>query len=457
MITFAKKYAVDSFSNNGIYMKLKKTYVLVLQCCMAIMVLLFSVPVIAQDARFTVVIDAGHGGHDPGAMGAISREKDINLNISLDLGAIIEQKYKDVKVVYTRKTDKYLTLQERADIVNNNHADLFICVHTNSAQSSAAYGAESFTLGLAKTKANLDVAMRENSVITLEENYKTKYQGFDPNSVDSYIMFEFMQDKYIDRSVDFASTIQKQFRNYCNRSDRGVRQAGFWVLHRSACPSVLVEVGFISNPAEERYLTSDQGQKEMATAIFNAFVDYKHDHDKKSGRQVAAVAKIDRPAKTESIPNDFTKTEIQDSTPKSQDVTVQSRVKQKQEVQTVHNENRGQKKMIENDAPKADSNPAKPSKDELQKGNLSNVPVYKVQILASTKALKANAPEFKGLRNLDSFVEGGLNKYTLGAETDYSKIEKIRVEVLTKFPEAFIIAFVGDKKISAREALKLKK
>ncbi|HEY6914088.1 MAG TPA: N-acetylmuramoyl-L-alanine amidase, partial [Paludibacter sp.] len=428
-------------------MKFIKKYVLVSHCYLLLIALLLTTSLLAQDARFTVVIDAGHGGHDPGAMGAISREKDINLDISLDLGAIIEQKYKDVKVVYTRKTDKYLTLQERADVVNNNHADLFICVHTNSAQSPSAYGAESFTLGLAKTKANLDVAMRENSVITLEENYKAKYQGFDPNSVDSYIMFEFMQDKYIDRSVDFASTIQKQFRNYCNRSDRGVRQAGFWVLHRSACPSVLVEVGFISNPAEERYLSSDQGQKEMATAIFNAFVDYKRDHDKKSGRQIASVSKIEPAAKAEFPTKNDLKSEIQDSTPQKQQSVANQTDSQLKSENQVQNGVQLQQKQAETKNSKVDLNTVfKPAKEEPKKQNISSLPVFKVQILASTKKLKTNAPEFKGAKNIDSFVEGGYTKYTVGSDTDYSKIEMIRTEVLGKFPEAFIIAFVGDKK-----------
>jgi len=437
-------------------MKFIKKYVLVFHCYMLLMALLLTTPLIAQDARFTVVIDAGHGGHDPGAIGAISREKDINLDVSLDLGEIIEQKYKDVKVIYTRKTDKYLTLQERADVVNNNHADLFICIHTNSAQSSSAYGAESFTLGLAKTKANLDVAMRENSVITLEENYKTKYQGFDPKSVDSYIMFEFMQDKYIDRSVDFASTIQKEFRNYCKRSDRGVRQAGFWVLHRSACPSVLIEVGFISNPAEERYLASDQGQKEMATAIFNAFVDYKRDHDKKSGRQIASVSKMEPAAKTDYSPEKELKPTIQDSTPqKQQPITCQDEPQLKSGSQS-QNAEQSQQKQAEVKNSKVDLNAIfKPAKEEIKKQTISDVPVFKVQILASSKKLKTTAPDFKGVKNIDSFVEGGFTKYTIGAETDYAKIEKIRAEVLRKFPEAFIIAFVGDKKMPAKEALKL--
>ena len=380
-------------------------------------------PIQAQDARFTVVLDAGHGGHDPGAMSANSKEKDINLSIVMDLGAIIEQKFKDVKVVYTRKTDKYLTLQERADVVNDHHADLFICIHTNASPSSAAYGAETFTLGLAKTRANLDVAMRENSVILLEEDYRTKYKGFDPNSVDSYIMFEFMQDKYIDKSVEFSSIIQKQFVSYCQRTDRGVRQAGFWVLHRSACPSVLVEVGFISNPAEERYLTSDQGQREMATAVFNAFVDYKRTHDKKSGRQLSSVSKIDQPAKRE---------EHNQKQPSQPEEAVQHRP----EIDTLAKKNK-------NDTP------------VILPENSVQTPVFKVQLFVTLKNIKAKSTELKGVANTDYFVEDGMNKYTVGNETDYAKIEKIRRGIASKFPKAFIIAFQGDKKISAREALRL--
>lgn len=377
----------------------------------------------AQDARFTVVLDAGHGGHDPGAMSSNSREKDINLAVVLDLGSIIEQNFKDVKVIYTRKTDKYLTLQERANVVNEHHADLFICIHTNASPSSSAYGAETFTLGLAKTKANLDVAMRENSVILLEEDYRTKYKGFDPNSVDSYIMFEFMQDKYIDRSVEFSSIIQKQFVSYCRRVDRGVRQAGFWVLHRSACPSVLVELGFISNPNEERYLTSERGQKEMSTAVFNAFVDYKKSHDKKSGRQISTVSKI-------------TPTKEAEETKSTQPHKSQEIIQPKTDIDTV----------------------TKPNKIEtplLPQVNVSETPVFKVQLFVSKKTLKPKAFELKGLNNIDFYTEDGLNKYTAGKETEYKKIERIRRELASKFPNAFIIAFIGDKKITAKEALKL--
>ena len=464
-------------------MKFINKFSITSKCLILLAGLFLTTPLIAQDTRFTVVLDAGHGGHDPGAIGSMSREKDLNLAITLDLGAIIEQNFKDVKVVYSRKTDKYLTLQERADVVNDHHADLFICVHTNSAPSPSAYGAESFTLGLAKTKANLDVAMRENSVITLEENYKTKYQGFDPNSVDSYIMFEFMQDKYIDRSVEFASTIQKQFRSYCNRSDRGVRQAGFWVLHRSACPSVLVEVGFISNPAEERYLSSEVGQKEMATAIFNAFVDYKKDHDRKSGHLVTTVSKIEQPVKIAEVSKVVNKKEIQQDTtlpepknkvkPQSKTALIVPYESQVKPLSTIQSK----QELEKNDVSPAVKEPVKatqivPSNDTVKakevdltkvftatsvtkKENNSKLPVFKVQLLASAKQLKPGASDFKGVKNVDSFFEGGFHKYTLGAETDYSKIEKIRDEILSKFSEAFIIAFIGDKKISAKEALKL--
>lgn len=417
-------------------MRLIKKYFPLYQYHILSFLIFVSLSVNAQDFRFTVVLDAGHGGHDPGAMGDIIREKDINLAITLKLGEIIEQNFKDVNVVYTRKTDKYLTLQERADIVNNHHADLFICVHTNSAPGPMAFGAETYTLGLAKTKANLDVAMRENSVITLEEDYKTKYQGFDPNSVESYIMFEFMQDKYIDRSIDFASTVQKQFQNYCNRVDRGVRQAGFWVLHRSACPSVLVEVGFISNPTEERYLVSNQGQKQMATAIYNAFVDYKRAHDKKSGHQISNATKIEQKVKTEEYKENKTETAVSD-TPKTSAVNIIH----KSLSDTTANYISLKKKLVVSNA----------------KENKTMQPIFKIQLFALKKEIKPNAKDFKGIKNVEFFVENGYNKYTVNSDTDHKKISNFRKSILSKFPKAFIIAFIGDKKISEKEALKINK
>lgn len=243
------------------------------------------------DKPFTIVIDAGHGGRDPGAMGKLVREKDINLAIALRLGARIEKGMPDVRVLYTRKTDIFLPLQDRANFVNENAADLFICIHTNAAENTSVHGVETFTLGLNKLESNLDVAMRENSVILLEDNYEANYQGFDPNSVESYIMFEFMQDQYIDKSLSFATLAQKSMSGKCKRNNRGVRQAAFWVLHKSACPSVLIEVGFVSNQQEEKFLASDSGRDAMAGAIYDAVVEYKKDIDKKNGVAVAAPSK----------------------------------------------------------------------------------------------------------------------------------------------------------------------
>lgn len=220
---------------------------------------------------FVVVLDAGHGGKDPGAVGRISREKDLNLAVVLQAGKKIEQAHPEVKVCYTRTTDVFLPLQSRADFVNKNNADLFICVHTNSAENTAAVGAETFVLGTEKMDQNLDVAMRENAVIKLESDYQTTYQGFDPNSIDSYIMFELMQNKYMTQSLRFAELMQQQFVGTNHRVDRGVRQAAFWVLLKSACPSVLIEMGFISNRQEEKYLASKAGQDSVATAILTAF------------------------------------------------------------------------------------------------------------------------------------------------------------------------------------------
>lgn len=223
------------------------------------------------DKPFTVVIDAGHGGKDAGAVGKIAYEKNLNLDVALLTGQLIKENFPEVNLVYTRTTDVFLPLQNRADIVNQNKADLFICIHTNSAETKAAKGVETFILGTDKMDQNLDVAMRENAVIKLESDYQTAYQGFDPNSIDSYIMFELMQNAYMDQSLNFATLVQRQFVENLHREERGVRQAAFWVLLKSACPSILLEMGFISNPEEEKYLASQKGKNEMAQSLYNAF------------------------------------------------------------------------------------------------------------------------------------------------------------------------------------------
>ncbi len=335
---------------------------------------------------FTVVIDAGHGGHDSGAVGKYSKEKNINLAVALKLGSLINEKYPSVKVVYTRKTDVFIPLQRRADIANDNHADIFFSIHTNAIKSPSTYGTETFLLGLAKSKSNLEVAMKENSVMTLEDDYQNKYQGFDPNSVDSYIMFEYMQDRYLDKSLQLATLIEDQFKK-ARRYSRGVKQAGFWVLHKTACPSVLVELGFISNSTEEKFLNSSAGRTQLSEAIFNAFEIYKREHDRKSGISVNET----RPDSEKNV--------------------------QAQEV----------------------------AKDEV---------VFKIQLFALERLLQTTHTSFKGLKDVTYYREGNFYKYTYSEASTFEAIEKVRKSIENKFPEAYIIAFRGDKKITVGEAIK---
>jgi N-acetylmuramoyl-L-alanine amidase len=222
-----------------------------------------------------VVIDAGHGGHDSGALGKNTKEKDITLAVALKLGKLIESNFSDVTVIYTRNTDVFIPLDERTAIANKAEADLFISIHVNSNPNSRPYGAETYVMGLHKSASNLDVAMRENSVITYEKDYTTKYEGYDPKSSESFIIFSLMQNAYLDQSLDFASKIQNDFCDRGQRKDRGVKQAGFLVLWKTAMPSVLVELGFLSNPEEEKYLMSDDGQNYLASSIYRAFKSYK--------------------------------------------------------------------------------------------------------------------------------------------------------------------------------------
>ncbi|MBP1637810.1 MAG: N-acetylmuramoyl-L-alanine amidase [Bacteroidetes bacterium] len=392
-----------------------------------ILILIFSFtafPAFAQK-KFTVVIDAGHGGHDSGAVGRYSKEKNINLAVSLALGKKIEENYPDVKVVYTREKDFFLTLQERADIVNRNNADIFFCIHTNANNSSTAFGAETYTLGLHKSQSNLDVAMRENSVITLEDNYKTKYQGFDPSSPDTYIMFEFMQDKYIDKSIELASTIQNQFVQ-ASRYDRGVRQAGFWVLHKSACPSVLVELGFISNQAEEDFLNTNEGRDQMANSIFKAFEIYKRQHDKKSGIKVTPLKNDEAPNQNNEIENTENQTAV--STSPKTDSTKAPAVKE---------------------TPNTKAAKAEPVAEKSK-----NQIVFKIQLLAVDYKLRSGSEELKGLKNTDYYREGKYYKYTYGEETDYNEINKLRKSISRKFPRAYIIAFKNGEKIPIKDSMK---
>jgi N-acetylmuramoyl-L-alanine amidase len=230
----------------------------------------------------TVVIDAGHGGKDPGTNGKYAKEKDIALAIALKLGTYIEENIPDIKVIYTRTTDIFVPLNERADIANKNNADLFISIHLNGNKDSRAYGTETYAMGLHKTEGNLEVAKLENSAILFEEDYSTQYEGFDPKSAESYIIFSFLQNTSLEQSLNYAAFIEHEFKNKALRKSRGVKQAGFLVLWKTTMPSVLIEAGFLTNSREERYLSSTEGQEYIASAIYRAFKNYKTTIEEKS-------------------------------------------------------------------------------------------------------------------------------------------------------------------------------
>ncbi|WP_332921116.1 N-acetylmuramoyl-L-alanine amidase [Persicobacter psychrovividus] len=224
----------------------------------------------------TVVIDAGHGGKDQGTHGKLLKEKDVALSVALKLGKIIKENLPDVKVIYTRDSDHFVELNDRALIANKNNADVFISIHCNSSpHNDGVHGTETYTMGLHSSKGNLNVAMRENSSMLMEDDYNNNYDGFDPNSPESYILFNLYLSAYSDNSLNLASKIEGQFKRRVGRHSRGVKQAGFVVLWRTSMPSVLVETGFLSNPKEEKYLGDPLGQTYIASGIYRAFRDYK--------------------------------------------------------------------------------------------------------------------------------------------------------------------------------------
>lgn len=371
---------------------------------------------------FIVVIDAGHGGHDPGAVGKISKEKNINLNVALKLGNMIKKNCDDVKVIFTRTKDVFIPLNRRAEIANNAKADLFISIHTNAlANNRTAKGASTWTLGLAKSDANLAVAQRENSVILYESDYKTRYAGFNPNSAESYIIFEFMQDKYMEQSVHLASLIQKQFRHTCKRVDRGVHQAGFLVLKASAMPSILVELGFISTPEEERYLNSEEGTGTLAKGIYRAFLTYKKEHEIRLTGVSRTIIPDDEEMSENELAAQQPKEEKPDSAPDQTELVAQAKPQQRPIT--------------------------------VESATNSGEITFKIQILTSSSPLTKNDKRLKGLKDVDYYKEKGLYKYTYGASTDYNKVLRNKRAITDKFKDAFIIAFRDGEKMNINAAI----
>ena len=381
--------------------------------------------VAAQNKKFTLVIDAGHGGHDAGALGASSKEKNINLNVALAFGNYVERNCPDVKVVYTRKTDVFVTLHERANIANRHKADLFVSIHTNALPAGKqARGLETYTLGMNRANENFDVAKRENAVILYEKDYEQHYEGFDPNSSESYIMFEFMQDKNMAQSVDLAKMVQKRACSSANRQNKGVKQAGFLVLRETSMPSCLIELGFITTPQEEQQLNTRECIDALGYGIFQAFVDYRNKYDK-----------------TIIVPFEAPERQVMEN-------QAQERVQKESEggkTQTAEQEKdnvaRSESKMV-NEVPEQ-----KPATD-------NEAPIFKIQVLTSTTLIRQGDKRLKGLDGVDYYKDGGIYKYTIGASANYNEIYRLRKTMVGKFPQAFIIAFKGGQRTDVVEAIK---
>ena len=364
------------------------------------LILLSFFVVIGLEAKdFTVVIDAGHGGKDPGAISANKKlyEKEVTLKVALMVGENIKKNHPEVKVLYTRKTDVFVGLNDRARMANKANADLFISIHTNAAQNRTAKGAETYTLGIEeeRTERNLEIAKRENGVIFLEDNHEKTYANFNPNSPESYIIFEYMQSEFVKESIHIAQYVQEHLTIDANRHDRGVRQAGFLVLNATSMPSILVELGYISNTEDAKYLGSDTGQKRMSRCISEAFDKYYADLKKLNAAHPIAA----------------TTTQPDSQAPVEEHV----------------------KAIQEND----------------------NHPVFKVQFLSSSKQLSQGDNAFKGLRPVEFYYDKGLYKYTYGASTNYNEIIKVKKKVNEKFKDAFIIAFIKGERIDTQQAIAL--
>lgn len=349
---------------------------------------------IKNGKEWVIVIDAGHGGKDPGALGPTNQERHITLAVALKTGEYIEQNIKNVKVIYTRKTDTFVEVKERANIANRNKADLFISIHANWAKSKNVQGAETFIMGHAKDQQNLEVAMKENEVILLEKDYSTSYGDFDPKSPESYIMFTLMQNIYQEQSTNLASKIQTQFAEKINRSDRGVKQEAFWVLFMTTMPSVLTELGFITNPAEERFMSSVQGQDYLASAIYRACKDYITEIESKS------LVASDLQSDTSS---DVTNSVIQAAAKKEGEVT------------------------------------------------------FMVQITTSSTKTIVKPENFKNLPDISELQSNDRYRYAAGRFADYSDAVKYRKKLEALYPDAFVIAVKENKVLPLQQALEQKK
>ncbi|MBR3698480.1 MAG: N-acetylmuramoyl-L-alanine amidase [Bacteroidales bacterium] len=379
------------------------------------MAFLFPMMLFAQRGEkiSTVVIDPGHGGRDSGALGAISKEKDINLTVALLVGDYIKKNCPDVNVVFTRERDVFVDLDERANIANRNNADVFISIHCNSTESKAAsaVGAETFVLGEHKNAANLAVAKKENASILYEEDADEKYGNFDLNSPEAYIALSLFQKEYLNQSIQLAANIQEQFTKRVGRKDRGVQQAGFLVLWKTAMPSVLIELGFISNAAEERFLASEDGQTYMASAIYRAFRDFKTSYEGENQTvkvETPVEIKVEKPAETKVETPEVTKVETPVETPvETKVVTVET-------------------------TPKVS---------------------FKVQFATRDTQVPVTHKDFAKVPEVDVYFYNGAYRYTSGDFRSKQGAVDRQAELRKQgFGDAFVVAFINGERATIKEA-----
>ncbi|ALO48770.1 N-acetylmuramoyl-L-alanine amidase family protein [Hoylesella enoeca] len=399
-----------------------------------ITILLFAMSAWASNHYFTLVIDPGHGGKDHGAPGSFSKEKDLTLKFALAFGRIIEQNCPDVKVVFTRKIDTFLTLADRAALANRCKGDLFVSVHINAVEGSRnARGYQTYTLGRSLRngnsegiRQNLEVAKRENSVIYLEKDYRRTYKGFDPNSAESDIMFEFVQDKNREHSVELAKFLQSEICAATGRSNSGAHQDNLAVLRLTSMPGCLMELGFISTPDEEQYLNSDEALRAYSRGFLNAFKRYKGRHDNNIVVPYKPSGNEEERTLPSIVPDDYKQNEPQPMPPPIE-----------------NNEQRGDGTV--SDMPQVETS-----------GNVginSDWPQFKIQIFVSKLVLNQGCSQFKGLDVIESYREGDLIKYTYGSSKDFYEICRIRRRILDKFPDAFVIAFKHGKRMNINQAI----
>ena len=416
--------------------------------------LLSFLPMMGAGYRFTLVVDAGHGGHDSGAKGAISSEKDLTLKFALAFGRMVEQRCPDVKVVYTRKNDIFVPLHTRADIANKNKADLFVSIHINALPPGRlAHGFQSYTLGSGEhsgdrgIKENLEVARRENSVIFLEKDYKTRYKGY-ANSAEGDIMFEFIADKNRERSVELSRLMQQEVCKATGRVDGGSHQNNLAVLRLTSMPAALLELGFISTPDEELFMNSEPAADMYARGIYNAFVLYKNKYNDNIDIPYRDPVDVDTPVTpADDAPvvapsrRQHQAMRVQPSEQKAdKGKTSDTTSKPEKPVRTVpvrRTEPRNKPAAVVND-----------NKTDISK------PVFKIQIFSSSYHFKPGDKVFQGLEGCENFQEGSYYKYTYGSSNNYNVIYRMRKQILDKFPQSFIIAFKNGKKIDVNEGIR---